>query len=36
MELHAIAADTSRHRTDCAIVGVYEKGLLSTAAADLD
>ena len=36
MELHAIAADTSRHRTDCAIVGIYEKGLLSTAAADLD
>ena len=35
MELHAIAT-TTRHRTDCAIVGVYEKGLLSAAAADLD
>ncbi len=35
MELHAITA-TSRHRTDCAIVGVYEKGLLSSAAVAFD
>jgi leucyl aminopeptidase len=36
MELHAIAAAVSRQRTDCAIVGVYEKGLLSAAATELD
>ncbi|MGD9842877.1 MAG: leucyl aminopeptidase [Steroidobacteraceae bacterium] len=36
MELLAVAATASRQRTDCAIVGVYEKGLLSAAAAELD
>lgn len=35
MELHAVSA-TSRQRTDCAIVGVYEKGLLTAAAKELD
>jgi leucyl aminopeptidase len=36
MELHAITASALRQRTDCAIVGVYEKGLLSAAARELD
>jgi leucyl aminopeptidase len=36
MELHAVSAAVTRQRTDCAIVGVYEKGLLSAAAAELD
>ena len=35
MELHAIVVP-SRHRTDCAIVGVYEQGVLSSAAEGLD
>jgi leucyl aminopeptidase len=36
MELHAVSASVVRQRTDCAIVGVYEKGLLSAAASELD
>ncbi len=36
MELHAVSASVTRQRTDCAIVGVYEKGLLSAAATELD
>jgi hypothetical protein len=32
MELHAVSASVTRQRTDCAIVGIYEKGLLSAAA----
>jgi len=36
MELHAVSASVIRQRTDCAIVGVYEKGLLSAAANELD
>jgi len=36
MELHAVSASVTRQRTDCAIVGVYEKGLLSAAAHELD
>lgn len=36
MELHAVSAAVTRQRTDCAIVGVYEKGLLSAAATELD
>jgi leucyl aminopeptidase len=36
MELHAVSASVTRQRTDCAIVGVYEKGLLSAAASELD
>ncbi|MGE0115038.1 MAG: leucyl aminopeptidase [Steroidobacteraceae bacterium] len=36
MELHAVSASVIRQRTDCAIVGVYEKGLLSAAATELD
>ncbi len=36
MELHAVSASVTRQRTDCAGVGVYEKGLLSAAATELD
>lgn len=36
MELHAVSAAVTRQRTDCAIVGIYEKGLLSAAATELD
>ncbi|MES1195931.1 MAG: leucyl aminopeptidase [Steroidobacter sp.] len=36
MELNAVIASISRQRTDCAIVGVYEKGTLSAAAKELD
>jgi leucyl aminopeptidase len=36
MELHAVSAAVTGQRTDCAIVGVYEKGLLSAAATELD
>src|SRR5690349_4615710 len=36
MELNAVAASVARQRTDCAIVGVYEKGTLSAAAKELD
>ena len=36
MEINAVAASVARQRTDCAIVGVYEKGTLSAAAKELD
>ena len=36
MELLAVSASVVRQRTDCAIVGVYEKGTLSAAAKELD
>jgi hypothetical protein len=36
MEFFVTSATPSRQRTDCAIVGVFEKGALSAAAEDLD
>jgi leucyl aminopeptidase len=36
MEFFATSASPSRQRTDCAIVGVFDKGVLSAAAEDLD
>ncbi len=36
MEFFAVNPAAARERTDCAIVGVYEKAELSAAAADLD
>ncbi|HEX2584484.1 MAG TPA: M17 family peptidase N-terminal domain-containing protein, partial [Steroidobacteraceae bacterium] len=36
MEILAVSASVARQRTDCAIVGVYEKGTLSAAAKELD
>ncbi|HEX2492436.1 MAG TPA: leucyl aminopeptidase [Steroidobacter sp.] len=36
MEYFVTTASAARQRTDCAIVGVYDKGELSTAAAELD
>jgi leucyl aminopeptidase len=36
MEHFVATASPARQRTDCAIVGVYEKGVLSDAAAELD
>jgi leucyl aminopeptidase len=36
MEFFVTAAAPARHRTECAIVGVFEKGELATAAAQLD
>src|SRR5690606_32616840 len=36
MEFFVTSASPSRQRTDCAIVGIYEKGTLSAAAEDLD
>jgi leucyl aminopeptidase len=36
MEYFVSTASASRQRTDCAIVGVYDKGVLSAAAEDLD
>jgi leucyl aminopeptidase len=36
MEFFVSTASPSRQRTECAIVGVYEKGVLSAAAEDLD
>ncbi len=36
MELHALNASNTRQRTDCAIVGIYDKGLLSAAAREFD
>jgi leucyl aminopeptidase len=36
MEHFVVTASAARQRTDCAIVGVYDKGALSTAASDLD
>ncbi|HEY0941789.1 MAG TPA: leucyl aminopeptidase [Steroidobacter sp.] len=36
MEFFVSTASPSRQRTDCAIVGVYDKGVLSTAAEELD
>ena len=36
MEFFVTSATPSRQRTDCAIVGVFEKGSLSTSAEDLD
>lgn len=36
MEFFVSTASASRQRTDCAIVGVYDKGVLSAAAEDLD
>lgn len=36
MEFFATSSAPSRQRTDCAIVGVFDKGVLSTAAAALD
>jgi leucyl aminopeptidase len=36
MEFFVSTASPSRQRTDCAIVGVYDKGVLSAAAEELD
>ena len=36
MEFFVSTASPSRQRTECAIVGVYDKGVLSTAAEELD
>jgi len=36
MEHFVVTASPTRQRTDCAIVGVYEKGSLGSAASDLD
>jgi leucyl aminopeptidase len=36
MEHFVVTASAARQRTDCAIVGVYEKGALSAAADELD
>ncbi len=36
MELFATSTAPSRQRTDCAIVGVYDKGVMTDAAAELD
>jgi leucyl aminopeptidase len=36
MEYFVSTASAGRQRTDCAIVGVYDKGELSTAAAEID
>ena len=36
MEFFVTSATPSRQRTDCAIVGVFDKGVLSAAAEDLD
>lgn len=36
MEYFVTSASPSRQRTDCAIVGVFEKGELSSAASDID
>jgi leucyl aminopeptidase len=36
MDHFVVTASAARHRTDCAIVGIYEKGVLSDAANELD
>jgi leucyl aminopeptidase len=36
MEFFATTSSAARQRTDCAIVGVYDKGVLSSAAEELD
>src|SRR5262245_13783603 len=36
MEHFVITASAARYKTDCAIVGVFEKGVLTAAAGDLD
>jgi leucyl aminopeptidase len=36
MEFFVTSATPARQRTDCAIVGVFDKGELSSAAADID
>jgi leucyl aminopeptidase len=36
MEFFATTSSAARQRTDCAIVGVYDKGVLSGAAEELD
>ena len=36
MEFFVTLAGPAKQRTDCAIVGVYDKGVLSTAAEELD
>ena len=36
MRFNAVSGSAARQRTECAIVGIYESGALSTAAAELD
>jgi len=36
MRFYAVSGSAARRRTDCAIVGLYESGALTTAAAQLD
>jgi len=36
MRFYAVSGSASQQRTDCAIVGLYESGALSTAAGQLD
>ena len=36
MDLFAVNGSAARQRTDCAVVGIYEKGALTTAAEELD
>jgi leucyl aminopeptidase len=36
MRFYAVSGSAAQQRTDCAIVGLYESGTLSTAAAQLD
>ena len=36
MRFYAVSGSAARQRTDCAIVGLYESGVLSAAAAQID
>ena len=36
MRFYAVTGSAARHRTECAIVGLYESGTLSAAAAQVD
>jgi leucyl aminopeptidase len=36
MRFHAVSGSAAQQRTDCAVVGLYESGTLSAAAAQLD
>ncbi len=36
MRFHAVSGSAARQRTDCAIVGLYESGVLGAAAAQID
>jgi leucyl aminopeptidase len=36
MRFHAVSGSAARRRTDCAIVGIHDKGVLTASAAQLD